>query len=317
MRRFVSGMSAKKNPFWNSLPMTRFGEIVSEEGIIKNTTYDSRPTALPPGFEWATYDLNNPSHLHQIVTLLDNHYIQFEEKYKMSVTKEFLTYKLLKPGYISDLFLGIRDSNTKEIMGFHSGVPHKMNINGNEINVCEQGNLCVLPRLRLKYQFAKLLSIELIRRTRAHDIMIEIFSSYTCNSQQPFTELGIFETLNIPVMNRKRIPGIRKMNESDVPQVHSLYSIYNKKYKAYYIYSMDEFRHIALPKENVVQTLVVEKGGRITDYISYSIWKYYIDNVPGRFTELDYYAVTETPLKDLALEAMIDAHNDGIRYLTN
>jgi len=68
-------MLAKKNPYWNSLPMTRFGEIVNEEGIIKNTSFDSHPTALPPGFEWATYNLTNPSHLHQIATLLDNHYV--------------------------------------------------------------------------------------------------------------------------------------------------------------------------------------------------------------------------------------------------
>ena len=71
-------MSTKINPYWNSLPMTRFGETVHHEGII-NSSYDPLPTPLPTGFEWATYDLANPHHMHQVITLLKNHYIQCDD----------------------------------------------------------------------------------------------------------------------------------------------------------------------------------------------------------------------------------------------
>jgi len=316
MRKFVSGISHTKNPYWNHLNMTRLGENVHEEGIIKALSYDPHPTTLPLGFQWTTYDLLNPLHLHQVTTLLENHYIQLDEHAKSSMTKELLSYKLLKPGYITDLFLGIKDSNTKEIVGFYSGVPHQMIINGKEIRVCEHSNLCIAPKWRKNYQFAKIMSNELIRRSLAHNIMVDIMSYVFPISQQPFTESNNYEILLKPNLYRKQVHGIREMKESDIPQVHYLYSTNTKKYKAYYAYSMKDIRHFMLPKENAVQTLVVEKNGRITDFISYTYWKYIIDNSSIRYAELDSYAATETTLKELVFEVMVDAYRKGFKFVS-
>ena len=67
------------------------------------------------------------------------------------------------------------------------------------------------------------------------------------------------------------IPGIRKMVKKDSTQVHSLLSEYLKKYPIHPELSLEEVKHMLIPREEIVDTYVVETDKKITDFVSFYI----------------------------------------------
>jgi len=71
------------------------------------------------------------------------------------------------------------------------------------------------------------------------------------------------------VPNDVSIPGFRKMTKKDAAQVHVLLSEHLKKYEVHPEFSLAEVKHLLLPKDNIVDSYVVEdEEKKITDMIS-------------------------------------------------
>ena len=111
-------------------------------------------------------------------------------------------------------------------------------------------------------------------------------------------------------------PGIREMKEADAPVVQQMLTEYQKRFKVHFNYSVEEVKHLLVPRKNVVQSFVVEKDGKITDFISYYI-------VPSsclkhetikQFTSgyVYYYFNTVTPLQSMIGDILVDAKRKEI-----
>lgn len=73
------------------------------------------------------------------------------------------------------------------------------------------------------------------------------------------------------VADNTSTPGLRPMEKKDVPVVHKLLNTYLQQYKIHIQFTVEEIAHFLLPRENVVESFVVEdeKEKKITDFISF------------------------------------------------
>jgi len=63
--------------------------------------------------------------------------------------------------------------------------------------------------------------------------------------------------------------GLRPMAAQDVKQVHKLLNEHLKQYTLHVQFSEGEISHFFLPRENVIESFVVETDGKITDFMSF------------------------------------------------
>lgn len=69
--------------------------------------------------------------------------------------------------------------------------------------------------------------------------------------------------------NEPKLAGFRKLESKDVQQVCTLLNEYLKKFDLAPIYETDEFAHWFLPREDVVESFVVEKDNQIIGFTSF------------------------------------------------
>lgn len=81
----------------------------------------------------------------------------------------FLQWALLPPGYRIDWLLGVRVSANKGLVGFISGIPANVCVNGTVIKMVEINFLCVHKKIRAK-RLAPVLIKEITRRVNLQDI---------------------------------------------------------------------------------------------------------------------------------------------------
>ena len=108
----------------------------------------------------------------------------------------------------------------------------------------------------------------------------------------------------LKVKDETQIPGIRPMTNKDVPSVKKLLNKYLQKFKLSIQFNEEEIRHFLVPRENVIESYVVEdpETKELTDFISFyslpsSILKheqydklnvaYSYYNVPGKHSMTD------------------------------
>lgn len=67
------------------------------------------------------------------------------------------------------------------------------------------------------------------------------------------------------------IVGIREMQKKDVPVVHKKLNDFLKQFKLHIQFSEEEIAHFLIPRENVIESFVVEDPAtkEITDFISF------------------------------------------------
>ena len=64
------------------------------------------------------------------------------------------------------------------------------------------------------------------------------------------------------------LPGFRKMTKKDAPQVLALLTDYLKKFAVHPEFSLSEVRHMFTPKEDIVDSYVVENAEKkVTDFV--------------------------------------------------
>lgn len=108
--------------------------------------------------------------------------------------------------------------------------------------------------------------------------------------------------------------GFRQIEEKDVPQAYKLLTKYLSTYQLVPIFSSeDEFRHWFMPRNNIIETFVVENDGKVTDLVSYYALPSTVMHHPThrqiKAAYSFYNIATKTPLNDLMNDALISARN--------
>jgi glycylpeptide N-tetradecanoyltransferase len=330
--------------FWKTQPVSQFKDIIDKdlsEGPIKQQTPSSEikkePYNLPNAYEWITCDINSVEVYTEVYSLLTNHYCELDEKrYRLNYSKDFLNWTLCPPGYYKNWHVGVRVKTSKKMVAFIAGIPSRIRVNENVMDMAKVSMLCVHKKLRSK-RLAPVMIKELTRRVQLENIWQGVYTANeflytpvaTCFYWHRFldvkklTDTGIVKLGDVTTMNQAvsvfelpnstLTPGFRKMVPLDAPAVNRLLSNYLKKFDVSAVFDDESIKHWLLPKENVVDSYVVEsvKSGEITDFCSfYTVQSFTVgnpnhSNMKGAFC---YYNVaTETPLVQLMTDALIMA----------
>ena len=65
------------------------------------------------------------------------------------------------------------------------------------------------------------------------------------------------------------LDGLRPMTSKDVKQVHKLLNKYLQDFTLHIQFTADEVSHFFVPRDNVVESYVIENKGVITDFMSF------------------------------------------------
>ncbi|ETO11747.1 hypothetical protein RFI_25625 [Reticulomyxa filosa] len=210
-----------------------------------------------------------------------------------------------------------------------------------EVKMVEINFLCVHKQLRKK-RLAPVLIREITRRVNCRDIWQAVYTAgvvipkpvaqnrYWHRSLNPEKLIDVrFSALRrrMTMPRLKKLcrvnettvtPGLREMKEEDCEQAWKLLMTYLSKFQLFVDFSLDEFKHMMLPKKGVVSAYVVEdpnKKGVITDFISYYHLPSFVINHPTHkelFAAYSYYNVaTKTDLIQLMNDALVLAYNQG------
>ncbi|CAG0879797.1 unnamed protein product [Cyprideis torosa] len=107
----------------------------------------------------------------------------------------------------------------------------------------------------------------------------------------------------------------RPMVEKDCSEVHKLLNAYLNKFLLLPLFTLDDFKHWFLPRDGIVASYVVEKAGKITDFVSFYTLPSTVVNHPVHKTLKAAYAFynvsTATPWIELMQDALISAKAQG------
>lgn len=97
------------------------------------------------------------------------------KNFRVCYSAEFLKWTLTSPGYNKDWIVGVRIAKNKKLVGFISGIPVKVVVNGVPVNMAEIDFLCVLSKLRTK-RMAPVLIKEVTRRINLKQVWQAIYT---------------------------------------------------------------------------------------------------------------------------------------------
>lgn len=110
-------------------------------------------------------DLEKNEILDELYTLLYENYVEDDDGcFRFNYSRDFLKWALMHPGYKKELFFGIRDSSTNNLLGFISGIVLTLIVEGKHVDATEVNFLCVNKKLR-KLHMAAILIREVVRRS--------------------------------------------------------------------------------------------------------------------------------------------------------
>jgi glycylpeptide N-tetradecanoyltransferase len=95
--------------------------------------------------------------------------------FRFKYSAPFLKWALTPPNYIKDWMIGLRVKQNQKLVGFISGVPLKVNLEGKSINMAEINFLCVHSKLRTK-RMAPVLIKEVTRRINMKEVWQAIYT---------------------------------------------------------------------------------------------------------------------------------------------
>ncbi|KAG6395704.1 hypothetical protein SASPL_141828 [Salvia splendens] len=337
---------SKRHKFWETQPVGQFkdlGDRSLTEGPIEPPTplseVKQEPYNLPAPYEWVTCDLDSEEVCSEVYTLLTNNYVEDDENmFRFNYSKEFLGWALRPPGYFRSWHIGVRVKTTKKLVAFITGIPAKIRVRDAVVLLAEVNFLCVHKKLRAK-RLAPVMIKEVTRRVHLENIWQAAYTAgvvlptpittcqYWHRSLNPkklidvgFSRLGARMTMSRTIKLYKLpeqtvTPGFRKMEPHDVPAVTRLLRNYLMQFAVAPDYDDNDVEHWLLPKEDVVDSYLVEspESHEITDFCSFYTLP---SSILGSQTHsilkaaYSYYNVsTKTPLLQLMNDALIVAKN--------
>ncbi|KIY43592.1 N-myristoyl transferase [Fistulina hepatica ATCC 64428] len=358
--------------FWGTQPVPQPGEGPPlEDGYIEPSVpreevrQDAYP--LPNNFEWTILDLDDETQIKEVYDLLSMNYVEDKDaSFRFQYSAEFLQWlvKALKPpGYHKEWHLGVRVASSKRLVAFISGVPITLRIRKHTILASEINYLCVHKKLRSK-RLAPVLIKEVTRQVHLKGIFQAIYTGGVVLPTPVATCRYFHRSLNIPklvqvgftyvprnmtvarmvrvnkVPETTATPGLREMEDCDVPQVIQLFSKYMRRFDMLPIMTTEEARHNFLSgrgtgesvdgrrERQVTWTYVVEdpQTDKITDFFSfyslpssiignekhavlYAAYLYYYATDTAFTPDAEASGALKTRLRGLIGDALIVANN--------
>ncbi|KAL0071326.1 glycylpeptide N-tetradecanoyltransferase [Marasmius tenuissimus] len=350
----IGGINKKQmgeHKFWATQPVPQLGEGPPlEDGYIEpskpreEVRQDAYP--LPNDFVWTTIDVNDPAQSKEVYDLLSLNYVEDDDAtFRFKYSAEFLEWALKPPGYHKEWHVGVRVKSNRKLVAFISGVPVKLRVRNHQFMAAEINYLCVHKKLRSR-RLAPVLIKEVTRQVHLKGIFQAIYTGgviiptpvSTC--QYYHRSLNVAKLVEIrfsfvprnttlarmirdnKLSEKPSIPGIREMEEKDVPQVTALLSKYLDRFNMVPLYSPEEVAHQFLIGKGkgdlapgswrrdgqVTWAYVVEnpETKKITDFFSFYSLPSTIINNPSHSTleaaYLYYYAT------DAAFQPRADEH---------
>ncbi|XP_077358251.1 glycylpeptide N-tetradecanoyltransferase 2-like isoform X2 [Festucalex cinctus] len=283
--------------FWHTQPVPKLGEIVISHGQITDGDEASareEPYSLPRGFSWDTLDLSRPLVMQELRTLLNENYTEDDDNtVTCDFSVEYLQWVLQPPNWLAQWHCGVRVDSNKKLVGFIAAVPADVHIYDTEKRMVHIKFLCVHKKLRLK-RMTPVLIRELARRVRQRGVGQALYAASVvlptplsscrlCHrplNLRKLTELqypGIRADMPLQrALKFYRLPestktaGLRPMTQNDIERAHKLLQANLSKFHLKASWSLEEVAHWLLPREDVIDTYVVEADdGVLTDLVSF------------------------------------------------
>lgn len=276
------------------------------------------PYPLPEAFEWYTLDLNSESDLITITEFMKKNYFDDPRTpFRLCYSEGFLKWILTLPNGAKDWMIGVRVRKNKLLVGLITAIPSKISIEGKIIRMAVPGFLCVHTKLRGK-RLTPVLIKELKRRVATNKIyqaaytIPKLLPTPISQSSYWFRVLNFKRMRDVPYSSKEQagfvvadtevslklqekasklpnveIKGLRKMTSDDINQVNTLLKKYLKKFPIHLSFSQEETRHMFLPKEDIVESYVVEDK-EITDFISFYVGRFKSANTGDEYKVICY-----------------------------
>jgi glycylpeptide N-tetradecanoyltransferase len=297
--------------FWQTQPVPRLDEArqssstttVTPDGPIKEvipSKVPRDPAPLPDSYEWCVLDLTSPAEIKEVYTLLTHHYVEDDNAmFRFSYSESFLDWALKSPDWKKAWHIGVRAKGpSKLLVATIFGIPTKLRVRENVLNVVEINFLCIHKKLRAK-RLAPVLIKEITRRCHLEGVYQAVYTAGvvlptpvgTCRYYHRSLDwLKLYEVEFSPLppgrsksqmVARNALPantstkGWREMEVGDIDAVLDLLGRYLKRFDLAQEFTREEIEHwfISVQKgeERVVWAFVVEDEmtGKITDLVSF------------------------------------------------
>lgn len=343
-KKLLAAAANKEHKFWDTQPVASLDKQPEKCGPVDRIKtveeVKQEPYNMPAGFDWCNIDVTDPEQLQELYTLLSENYVEDDDcHFRFDYSTAFLQWALSPPGFYPDWIVGVRNIKTQKLMGSITGIPAHVTVNDTTMPMCEINFLCVHKKLRDK-RLAPVLIKEITRRVNLRNIWQ---ATYTAGVVLPrpaakckyfhrslnvkklvdirFSYVPAKATLASHSRSLKLKPTpmnkLRPLQLEDCVGAHRLLVDYlQSRTKLFMIFSLEEFIHVFMPRENVVNTFVIEgAGGEITDMCSfYHLPSTIIGNETHKTLSAvySYYNVATTvPLEELMADALILAKGLG------
>ncbi|KAM8729515.1 glycylpeptide N-tetradecanoyltransferase 1-like isoform 1-T1 [Acanthopagrus schlegelii] len=336
--------------FWETQPVPRLdgaGDSAVTHGpiVAGETSVRKEPFSLPQGFSWDTLDLSSPTVLRELCTLLNENYMEEDDNtIRFDFSLEYLQWALQPPKWLAQWHCGVRVDANNKLVGFIAAIPADVRIYETEKRMVQVKFLCVHKKLRLK-RMTPVLIRELARRVNQQGLRQAVYTAgvvlptplSSCSSWTRPLNLRKLKEVSYPGlrqdMNLQRAvkfnrlpkvtktPGLRPMTKEDVAGIHSLLQANLLKFHLSPILSLQEVEHWLLPKENVIDTYVVQgDDGTLTDVVSFYSVSYKVLNhavhTSLRAAHLLYIASAAANLMDLMEDTLVLAKSKGFDIIS-
>ncbi|KAL6058641.1 glycylpeptide N-tetradecanoyltransferase [Balamuthia mandrillaris] len=338
-------LAAIPHKFWDTQPVPKMGENVddvNEPLEVKDVSeIQKEPMPLLSLFEWTETDVDDPATLEEIYTLLTENYVEDDDcMFRFDYSREFLKWALKPPGFRRDWHIGVRVKSNGKLCAFITAVPAEIRVRDKAVSMVEINFLCVHKKLR-SHRLAPILIKEITRRVNLTGIFQAVYTAgvllpkpvskcrYYHRSLNPkklvnvgFSHLSRRMTISRAIKlyklpERTKTPGIRPMEERDVPAVSKLLNNYLQQFSLAPVFSEEEVAHWFLPRARIIDSYVVENptSHKITDLASFYTLPSTIIGNPTYSTlhaAYSYYNVaTSTSLTSLMNDVLILANKAG------
>ncbi|KAK4532483.1 hypothetical protein CCYA_CCYA12G3340 [Cyanidiococcus yangmingshanensis] len=316
LRRTTAEVSADGAPgqlhrFWSSQPVPDYDETrVEADGPIDERPRndpDSVPTTPYPllaGFAWHELDVDSPTELDELYELLRFNYVEDDDaQFRFDYSRDFLRWALKPPGWRRMWHVGVRVTTSNKLVAFIAAVPVTMQVRDVQaLATVEVNFLCIHKKLRHK-RLAPVLIREITRRAHRQGIYQAVYTAGTllprplvkCRywhrslDARKLIECG-FSRLR-PRMTLRRTerlyalpesllhPDFVPMEREHCASARKLLKTYLERHTKFHpCFSLSEFEHWFLPREDVIYTFVrvcKDDAGpgrhqkRVTDMVSF------------------------------------------------
>ncbi|GAB5360815.1 hypothetical protein AAMO2058_000659600 [Amorphochlora amoebiformis] len=310
--------SSQKHKFWGTQPVPQFesssphaeGPIeppitraprrvpaMAKAAAAAAASRAASPPALPEGLSFCNLNMSDEKTVDELHNMLYEHYAEDEDGlFRFQYSKDFLRWATLVPGYISDWFVGVRDSTEKNaLVGCIFATPMTAWIDGKKVSMALINFLTLAHRLRSR-RLAPVLIKEMKRRVNAAGRFQAVFTAGALIPKPVATTRYYHRLLNtrklLEVEFARLLPGMtpeemedwlsvgpppivlpqgksrpkpnegdltcyyRPMIRDDIPTVHRLLHRSAKARRLSPLFTKEEIEHHLLPRENLVWTYV-------------------------------------------------------------